>query len=209
MPAAGPPPAATAKPAEPAKPAAPAQPTTAPAAPAAATKPTEAPAAAAKPAEAAKPTSAPAVAKASGGTVLTVAVPTEAPSFDPVDSAGIQPNVSHHLYRKLYRMTPDMTPQPDLVTSEKVADDGVTWSLEIEKGVTFFDGTPLNAAAVKYTIERMLQTGAQGADVRPLLADQRDPRQGRLQLRPGDERAVRLTQEQPGASERRHLESQG
>ena len=150
---AAPPPAAPAKPAEPAKPAAPAQPTEAPK-PAAAAKPTDAP----KPAAAAQPTAAaPAAAKTSGQNVLTVAVPTEAPSLDPVDSAGIQPNVSHHLFRKLYRMTPDMTPEPDLVVSEKIADDQVTWTLEIQKDVTFFDGTPLNAETVKYTIDRMLQ----------------------------------------------------
>jgi peptide/nickel transport system substrate-binding protein len=88
---------------------------------------------------------------------LVVAVPSEPSHLDPADSMGIQHDLNYHVYRKLYTFTPEMSVEPDLVASEHVSADLRTWTLELKKGVTFFDGTPVNAAAVKYTIERMLE----------------------------------------------------
>jgi len=86
---------------------------------------------------------------------LTVAIPFEPPHLDPVESLDVQQDLNYHLYRNLYRFTPDMAPHPDLVVADKVSEDGRTWTLELRKNVVFQDGTPFNAAAVKYTIERM------------------------------------------------------
>jgi peptide/nickel transport system substrate-binding protein len=91
----------------------------------------------------------------SGSRTLTVTIPFEPPHLDPVESLDVQQDLNYHLYRNLYRFTPDMTPHPDLVVADKVTDEGRTWTLELRKNVVFHDGTPFNAAAVKYTIERM------------------------------------------------------
>jgi peptide/nickel transport system substrate-binding protein len=60
------------------------------------------------------------------------------------------------IYSYLFRLNKDAVPVPDLVESEKLDRDQVTWTFGLRKGVTFHDGTPVNAEAVKYTIERML-----------------------------------------------------
>ncbi len=91
--------------------------------------------------------------------ILVVAIPSEPSHIDPSDSMGVQHDLNYHIYRKLYTFTPEMTPEPDLVASDRVSSDQKTWTLELKRGITFFDGTPVNAAAVKYSIDRMLEPG--------------------------------------------------
>ncbi len=92
---------------------------------------------------------------------LTVLVPTEFPSLDPRETtSGDQYMVMYHVYCRLYTFADDMTPLPDLVTDEKISPDQKTWTLKIKHGYKFQDGTPVNAEAVKYTIERMQAKGA-------------------------------------------------
>lgn len=88
--------------------------------------------------------------------ILTVVLPSEPAHLDPKESMGFTPDIIYHIYRKLYKFTPEMVPVPDLVVSEKISDDKKVWTLGLEKGVTFFDGTPVNAQAVKYSIDRMM-----------------------------------------------------
>ena len=47
-------------------------------------------------------------------------------------------------------------PSPRLAVSHKLIDD-TTWEFELRKGVKFHNGEPFNAAAVKYTMERVLE----------------------------------------------------
>ncbi|MGR6997009.1 ABC transporter substrate-binding protein [Yinghuangia aomiensis] len=44
--------------------------------------------------------------------------------------------------------------RPHLAESLTSADDGATWILKLRPNVTFSDGTPFDAEAVKYTWER-------------------------------------------------------
>jgi peptide/nickel transport system substrate-binding protein len=46
--------------------------------------------------------------------------------------------------------------KPALALSWEVTPDGRSWTFRLRPGVTFQDGTPFNAAAVKYNIERVL-----------------------------------------------------
>jgi peptide/nickel transport system substrate-binding protein len=46
--------------------------------------------------------------------------------------------------------------QPALATSWETNADGTIWTFKLRQDVTFQDGTPFNAAAVKYNIERIL-----------------------------------------------------
>jgi peptide/nickel transport system substrate-binding protein len=51
--------------------------------------------------------------------------------------------------------------EPALAESWETSEDGKTWTFKIREGVTFHDGTPLDAAAVCFTLDRMYnQTGA-------------------------------------------------
>src|SRR5690606_27317725 len=45
--------------------------------------------------------------------------------------------------------------QPSLASDWEVSDDGLTWDLTLADGITFTDGTPLDAEAVKANIEHL------------------------------------------------------
>jgi peptide/nickel transport system substrate-binding protein len=51
---------------------------------------------------------------------------------------------------------------PALATSWESSEDGTIWTFHLREGVTFHDGTPFNASAVKYSINRTITLG-QGA----------------------------------------------
>ncbi|CAN0656597.1 peptide/nickel transport system substrate-binding protein (plasmid) [Nitratireductor aquimarinus] len=49
-----------------------------------------------------------------------------------------------------------LEPEPALAESWEISDDGITYTFNLREGVTFHDGTPLNAEAVKFNFDRML-----------------------------------------------------
>ncbi len=55
---------------------------------------------------------------------------------------------------KLVDITPDLEIIPQLATGWSWSDDGLTLTMDLREGVTFHDGTPFNAEAVKANIER-------------------------------------------------------
>jgi len=101
-----------------------------------------------------------------GGT-LVVALGTDIPIFDCVYCHGI-PNLGiiHLVTQGLTRINPtggEPKVLPVLATSwEQSPDDPRVWIFHLRQGVKFHDGTPFNAEAVKFNIERMLdpETGA-------------------------------------------------
>lgn len=54
--------------------------------------------------------------------------------------------------------------EPQAAESWTVSDDGTVWTFKIRKGIAFDDGTPLDAAAVKFSFERTLTIGKGPAD---------------------------------------------
>ncbi len=65
-------------------------------------------------------------------------------------------SILHLLYDNLVAFRPDLKIVPDLATSWKVGTDRRTWTFTLRSGVKFTDGTPMNAQAVVYSIERIL-----------------------------------------------------
>ena len=91
---------------------------------------------------------------------LTVLLPLEFADLDPAEIlSGDQSMVMYHIYCRLYTFNESMEPVPDLVVQESVSADNKTWTLRLRKGVTFHDGTPVNAQSVKYAVERMRRKG--------------------------------------------------
>lgn len=91
---------------------------------------------------------------------LTVLLPLEFADLDPAEIlSGDQSMVMYHVYCRLYTFNESMEPVPDLVAQESVSADNKTWTLRLRTGVTFHDGTPVNAQSVKYAIERMRRKG--------------------------------------------------
>lgn len=48
---------------------------------------------------------------------------------------------------------------PALATSWETSEDGLDWTFHLRQGVTFHDGTPFNAEAVRYSFERSILMG--------------------------------------------------
>ncbi|WP_166241998.1 ABC transporter substrate-binding protein [Paenibacillus turpanensis] len=59
------------------------------------------------------------------------------------------------LYDQLVQFKEESTEiEPDLAEKWDVSDDGLTYTFYLRKGVKFHDGTPVNAEAVKFSIDR-------------------------------------------------------
>lgn len=101
-----------------------------------------------------------------GGT-LTFGAYSEPAVLDPAESiiAGSTGGVEMAaIYDVLMRWnSADNTVVPQLAESLEHNDDYTTWTLKLRDGVAFSDGTTLDAAAVKYSIERYVRLGADEA----------------------------------------------
>ena len=143
-------PTTAAKPAEAAKPAA------------SAPKPTEAakPAAAAKPAEAAKPAAAQAPAAGKPGGVLVAGWDSDPGALDNnLDRGAVTRTLLHMVYDRIVErdisVKADLPPfGPGLATSWEVSPDAKVYTFKLRPGVKFQDGTPCDAEAIKFNIER-------------------------------------------------------
>ncbi len=58
------------------------------------------------------------------------------------------------LYEPLVRYGQDGTIEPALAESWEISEDGLTWTFNLRQDVTFHDGTPFNAEAVKWNMDR-------------------------------------------------------
>jgi peptide/nickel transport system substrate-binding protein len=93
-------------------------------------------------------------------------------SFDPAqayDFFGSQ--VIFNTAETLVTYAPDETePSPKLAAAlPDVSPDGLTYSFVLRAGVKFADGTPFNAAAVKFSLERAKNFGAKDAEAAGFL----------------------------------------
>lgn len=93
---------------------------------------------------------------------LTVSSPQDPGSWDPVDTFLVQwAAVATNIFDGLTYRGPDLKLVPGLAESWEELDEGKRIRFNLRKGVTFHNGEPFNAEAVKFTFERLL--GEQGA----------------------------------------------
>jgi peptide/nickel transport system substrate-binding protein len=87
--------------------------------------------------------------------VLYVGLSADPPSLDPsTSSALVDRQIMMNIYDTLFQLTPQKTVTPDLVKSYVVSPNGLTYTLTLHKNIQFQDGTPFNAAAVKFNLVR-------------------------------------------------------
>ena len=87
--------------------------------------------------------------------VLTIAYTDDPTSLDPQKTPSV--GLVHSLiYDTLVVQGADLQYHPDLATSWTIAPDGKSITFQLRKDVTFSDGTPFNADAVKFTFDRLL-----------------------------------------------------
>jgi peptide/nickel transport system substrate-binding protein/oligopeptide transport system substrate-binding protein len=101
-----------------------------------------------------------------GAQTLTIAGGADAPSLDPalVRDVG-DAFLVHQLFRGLVRLDETLAPAPDLAERITVADDGLTYTFTLRPDAVFHDGRPIDAEAVRYSLERTTDpalTGGRG-----------------------------------------------
>ncbi|MBB4004951.1 MAG: ABC transporter substrate-binding protein [Aurantimonas endophytica] len=91
--------------------------------------------------------------------VLVVGQVAEPKSLDPqAVTATNDFRILVNLYDGLVRFRKGtMEVEPALATSWTISDDGLTYRFQLREDVTFHDGTAFDAAAVKFTFDRMLE----------------------------------------------------
>jgi peptide/nickel transport system substrate-binding protein len=101
--------------------------------------------------------------------VLVVGQIAEPGSLDPhVSTAANDFRIAVNLYDGLVRNTPGtLEIEPALATDWTISDDGLEYTFNLREGVTFHDGTPFNAEAVKFNFDRMLDENHPFAETGP------------------------------------------
>jgi len=89
---------------------------------------------------------------------INIALSSDINTFDPAISASFYDRqLMNNLFDKLFDLNSKGQIVPMLATSYKVSKDHLTYTLALRKGVKFQDGTPFNAAAVKFNLDRYRQ----------------------------------------------------
>ena len=100
--------------------------------------------------------SGPALAQKQGGS-LTVGLELDIPGFDPL-KVGVydtSANIAAALiFETMARLDENGKAAPSLAVSWSSTDDFKTWTFKLRPNVKFHDGTPFNAAAVKWNFDR-------------------------------------------------------
>ncbi|MCB0075229.1 MAG: hypothetical protein KDE20_27420, partial [Caldilineaceae bacterium] len=103
-----------------------------------------------------------AAASTSGNLVATYAHGGTFPDLDPSSSYSNDNVVLSNVYETLTFYNPPGSAEtlgPKLAVAWEASDDATEWTFTLREGVTFHDGTPFNADAVKFSLERTKELG--------------------------------------------------
>jgi peptide/nickel transport system substrate-binding protein len=98
------------------------------------------------------------------GGVLKVALHLEPTTLDPqgaIHATGVQ--INKVVFESLVQFDAAGVPKPLLAASWETSPDGKTWTFKLRDGVKFHDGTPFDAQAVKFTVDRIVDGSAGGS----------------------------------------------
>ncbi len=89
---------------------------------------------------------------------ITVALQLEPPHLDPTSAAAgaIDSVLYSNVFEGLTRFMADGSVVPGLAESWEISDDGLTYTFTLREGVTFHDGTTMDAEDVKFSLDRIL-----------------------------------------------------
>jgi ABC-type transport system substrate-binding protein len=96
-----------------------------------------------------------------GGQTLIYGTAVPVTNLDTATTNGLlaypaSPEAAFLIYDGLVRFDSSLKIQPDLATSWSVAADGKTWTFHLRTGVKFTDGTPFDAQAAVFNLNRMI-----------------------------------------------------
>jgi peptide/nickel transport system substrate-binding protein len=89
-------------------------------------------------------------------TAITIAMQLEPPNLDPTGGAAeaIDSVVYANIFQGLTRFTSDGSVIPSLAESWDISADGLTYTFRLHPGVTFHDGSAMDAEDVKFSLDR-------------------------------------------------------
>ena len=96
------------------------------------------------------------IGSAAAKDTLTLGMVLEPPNLDPTGgaAAAIDEVVYANIFEGLTRFGPDGSVNPGLAASWDVSEDGKTYTFHLREGVTFHDGTEMNADDVVFSLDR-------------------------------------------------------
>ena len=101
-------------------------------------------------------TAASTVAAQAQRTDAIIGLQLEPPHLDPTSAAAgaIDQVLYANVFEGLTRFGPDGSVQPGLAASWTISDDGLSYTFQLRKGVTFHDGTDFEASDVVFSLDR-------------------------------------------------------
>ena len=99
---------------------------------------------------------------------ITIAIPESPAKLDPHFQDGHMRRTMENVYERLIErdlVNPSIF-VPRLAASLPVLIDETTWELKLRRGISFHNGAPFNAAAAKYSIERIVFDDEVDSDLR-------------------------------------------
>ena len=89
---------------------------------------------------------------------ITVGLQLEPPHLDPTSAAAgaIDSVLYSNVFEGLTRFMSDGSVVPGLAESWEISDDGLTYTFKLREGVTFHDGTTMDAEDVKFSLNRIV-----------------------------------------------------
>lgn len=122
---------------------------------------------------------------------ITVAIQLEPPNLDPTGGAAqaIDSVLYSNVFEGLTRFMADGSVVPGLAESWTVSEDGLTYTFTLRDGVTFHDGTTMDADDVKFSLDRINAEDSSNAQ-KALYA-------GIVDVAVIDQRTLQLTLDQP------------
>lgn len=98
-------------------------------------------------------------------TDVTIGMQLEPPNLDPTGgaAAAIDEVVYANIFEGLTRFGSDGSVLPALAKSWEISDDGLTYTFMLNSGVTFHDGSEMNADDVKFSLDRAMATDSTNA----------------------------------------------
>jgi len=88
---------------------------------------------------------------------LRIGIGIDADTLNPQEqTTTLVQNMCDLIYDNLFYQNPEGKLEPRLAAGYDVSKDGLSYTIHLKKGVKFSDGTPMNAKAVKLTLDRAL-----------------------------------------------------
>ena len=118
--------------------------------------------------------STPAISQAAAARVLRFVPQANLANFDPIwGTQYVVRNASAMVWDTLYGSDDKLQPQRQMVESEEVSSDGLTWTFHLRSGLKFHDGEPVRAKDVAASLNRWAARDLMGQMLKPMRRSSR------------------------------------